>query len=430
MLITSRREHFSEVAKLALIAFPGHGVIFLINLVLARSLSVSAYEHYVIAAAVFLLILTITSQGLDKYALRMMPGKFARKQYPQAMRYLLFSISRLLVGAIIVAALTLFWAHELRDFSQEAMRAIYLSLFALPFGALTYFLCAAISATGNCVRAAAITHLIVPALALLFIGIALLSPIKATGATGIFCWLISWCAGLLLAAYWLKRAWPADSGAHDAEKQSISWQTEALPFWFYRLFMGVIAQIAIILLDWLQPSPAATGAYAAAVSTAAFATVLAAATNRVYARELSIILETGEYSTIRRLRIQRLQWMLPALGFFLVISLTFAEDILRLFHPAFVAEGATAFRILAITTSATVAMGIAPIFLKHRNQSRIIFPALVTAALVQVALLMVLVPRLEATGAAIAYAISMVGLYGYFTLVSYSQIRALRASGQ
>ncbi|WP_226705043.1 lipopolysaccharide biosynthesis protein [Microbulbifer elongatus] len=430
MLSTSKREHFSEVGKLALIAFPGHGVIFLINLVLARSLSVSAYEHYVIAAAVFLLMLAVTSQGLDKYALRMMPGKFASKQYGQAARYLRFSISRLLLGAIIVAALTVFWAHELRDFPPEAMSVIYITLLALPFGALTYFLCAAISAAGNCVRAAAVTHLIVPALSLLLICVALLSPIRATGATGVFCWLIAWCLGLALAAYWLKQAWPAASGADHTEQQNISWRAEALHFWFYRLAMSVIAQIPIILLDWLQPSAAATGAYAAAISTAAFATVLTAATNRVYARELSIIQETGEFSAVRRLRIQRLQWMLPALGIFLVVSLTYTEEILGLFHPTFVVEGTTAFRILAVTTSATVAMGIAPIFLKHRKQSRIIFPALVAAALVQVALLLVLVPRLEATGAAIAYAISMVGLYGYFTLASHWQMRALRTSSK
>ncbi|WP_160154191.1 hypothetical protein [Microbulbifer sp. ALW1] len=140
-------------------------------------------------------------------------------------------------------------------------------------------------------------------------------------------------------------------------------------------------------------------------------------------------METGEYSAIRRLRIQRLQWLLPALGLFLFVSLTFAEEILGLFHPDFVAEGATAFRILAVTTSATVAMGVAPIYLKHRKQSRIIFPALAVAAVTQVALLLMLVPRLEATGAAIAYAISMVGLYAYFTLVSYSQMRALHFSG-
>lgn len=430
MLIVSRREHFTEVGKLAAIAFAGHGIVFLINLVLARHLAVDEFENYVVAVAIFLLIVAITSQGLDKYALRIMPAKFSRQHHGHAAHYFLFSISRLIIGAIVVAALTLLWARELREFSPDALNAIYYSLLALPLGALTYYLCAVISATGDCVRAATVTYLFVPALTLAFIGIALLTSPQAKGAMGILCWLISWCFGLALATYWVKKAWPAEDGARKPEKVNFSWQREAMPFWFYRLSMVVIAQITIILLDWLQPSAAATGAYAAAMSTAGLAAVLAAATNRVYARELSIILETGDHAALRRLRVQRLQWMLPVLGLFLLVALIFTREILGLFQPDFVTEGTAAFRILAVTTSATVLMGVAPIYLKHRNQSRVIFPALALAALAQIALLIVLVPRFEATGAAIAYAISMMGLYSYFSVVGHRQVRAAESGGK
>ncbi|WOX05042.1 lipopolysaccharide biosynthesis protein [Microbulbifer pacificus] len=428
MLIASRREHFSEVGKLAAIAFTGHGVIFLINLILARNLSVDEYENYVVAVAIFLLILAITSQGLDKYAIRMMPAKFARQHHGHAAHYFVFSITRLIIGSIVVAALTLLWATELREYSPDAMKAIHYGLFALPLGALTYYLCAVISATGDCVRAAAVTYLVVPTLTLVCIGVALLTTSQKSGALGILCWLIAWCFGLMLAIYWLKKAWPSRPAARPPEKIDFSWQRDVSPFWFYRLSMGIIAQIVIILLDWLQPSSAATGAYAAALSTAGLAAVLAAATNRVYAREMSIILETGDHAALQRLRIQRLQWMLPALGLFLVIALTFTEEILGLFHPDFVTEGTPAFRILAITTSATVIMGVAPIYLKHQKQNRIIFPALALAALLQALLLLIMVPRLGATGAAVAYMISMLGLYGYFSVASHRQVRAAEAA--
>lgn len=428
MLIASRREHFSEVGKLAAIAFTGHGVIFLINLILARNLSVDEYENYVVAVAIFLLILAITSQGLDKYAIRMMPAKFARQHHGHAAHYFVFSITRLIIGSVVVAALTLLWAREMREYSPDAMKAIHYSLVALPLGALTYYLCAVISATGDCVRAAAVTYLIVPVLTLAFIGVALLTGFPQTGGMGILCWLIAWCFGLALAVYWVKKAWPASPGIQPVENADVSWQREASPFWFYRLSMGIIAQTVIILLDWLQPSSAATGAYAAAMSTAGLAAVLAAATNRVYAREMSIILETGDHAALQRLRIQRLQWMLPALGLFLIIALTFTREILGLFHPDFVSEGTPAFRILAITTCATVLMGVAPIYLKHQKQNRIIFPALALAALAQIVLLLFLVPTLEATGAAIAYMISMVGLYGYFSVVSHRLVRAAEAA--
>nr|WP_010131569.1 hypothetical protein [Microbulbifer agarilyticus] len=429
MLISSKRAHFAEVGKLALIAFLGHGTIFLINLLLARSLSIDNYESYVLAAAVFLLILALTSQGLDKYALRFIPGKFAARQYGHAYRYICFALTRLMIGSGIVALATWLWAYNLREYSQDTLTAIHYSLLALPFGVATYFLCAAISATGHWVQAAAVTHLVVPLITLLLIICVLLSPVYPTGASGIACWLAAWCIGLMLSALWLRRAWPLEATRNTQRVMTDCWRRDTLPFWLYRLAMSVIAHIAIILLDWLQPSAAVTGAYAAAIATAALATILAAATNRLYARELSIILEQKKYAAIGRLLRQRLYWLVPALSLYLALSLTFAEEILGLFRPSFATEGATAFRILAFATSASVAMGVSPILLKHTRQSRRIFPAMPAAAVGQVLLLLILVPRLGATGAAIAYAISIIGLYGYFTLASVGQIRTLRATG-
>ncbi|MFD1218424.1 lipopolysaccharide biosynthesis protein [Microbulbifer celer] len=439
----SRKAHFKEIRKIVAIAIIGQSIVFSINLILARNLAVTAYEDYVVAAALFLFLQAIAAQGVDKYTLRFLPAKFEKRQWDRSSDFMRFALSRLAGGSILVALLALFWAHEIRDFSPQTLRAVHLSLLALPVGVLTYYQCAVLSATGDCVRAAAVTLLIVPALALLLIALLIISPADLSGAKGIACWAIAWCIGFFLSASRVRKAWPHPKGkataassafessvyesdgyeSNSSELSTISWRMETLPFWLYRLSMGVIAQVAVLVLDWLQPSAAAVGAYAAAMSTATLASVLAVSTNRIYARELSVLMEMGDYQALNRLRIQRLQWLLPVLVGFVLLTMLFTEKILALFHPEFVAEGSTSFRLLVITSSTTVLLATAPIYLKYRRQYRVVFSTVTASAVLQITLLVMLVPRLEATGAAIAYTVSMLGLYGVYAIVALRQLR-------
>jgi hypothetical protein len=57
---------------------------------------------------------------------------------------------------------------------------------------------------------------------------------------------------------------------------------------------------------------AAVGAFAAAMGMAGPVAVLATATNRAYARRLSILLERRDFATVLDLRNERLRWLRPA----------------------------------------------------------------------------------------------------------------------
>jgi O-antigen/teichoic acid export membrane protein len=50
----------------------------------------------------------------------------------------------------------------------------------------------------------------------------------------------------------------------------------------------------------------------------------------------------------------------------------------------------------------------------------------VSAAIVQIVLLVALVPRFGADGAAVAYAVSMIGMYGSFALMARRDLARLR----
>src|SRR5688572_26965717 len=67
------------------------------------------------------------------------------------------------------------------------------------------------------------------------------------------------------------------------------------------------------------------------LASTAPAVVLVTATNRVYARRLSVLLETGDAAGIVALQRARLGWVVPAAGVFLLVAMVLAERILGLF---------------------------------------------------------------------------------------------------
>ena len=178
----------------------------------------------------------------------------------------------------------------------------------------------------------------------------------------------------------------------------------------------------MIFIDRLHPSSVAVGAYVAAASTVNLALVLATTTNRFYSRRLSILLEQRDFAGILKLRKERLRWLLPSMLLFLVIIFGFGRYILGFFRPEFVAEGIAALQILAITTTIGVLFSLGPTYLKYMGHNRAIFTTMLGAVIFQIIMLFVLVPRFAATGGALAYALSMGGMYLIFARMAHNEL--------
>jgi O-antigen/teichoic acid export membrane protein len=221
---------------------------------------------------------------------------------------------------------------------------------------------------------------------------------------------------------------PAVWGAA-VQEEARSWHREAFPFLAYSLSLSFVAQAGVIALDRLQPSAVAVGAYAAAAGTANLVVVLATATNRFYSPRLSILLERRDFTAILRLRRERLGWMFPAVALFLAAVFGFGREILALFRPEFVDEGLAALRILATAAAFSVLFALAPTYLKYVQRNRLVLRTASGAAAAQVVLLVLLVPRFGASGAAIAYAACMCGMYGVFWRVAVREVVRLRVGG-
>jgi O-antigen/teichoic acid export membrane protein len=73
---------------------------------------------------------------------------------------------------------------------------------------------------------------------------------------------------------------------------------------------------------------------------------------------------------------------------------------------------------------------LAPTYLKYAGNNRAMLRIVVGAAALQVILLAILVPRFAATGAALAYALSMSGMYLVFSRMAYRELVMLKSGAE
>jgi len=139
------------------------------------------------------------------------------------------------------------------------------------------------------------------------------------------------------------------------------------------------------------------------------------------------LLEQKNYSGVLDLRRERQRWLLPAIAVFLATVFCFGSEILGFFRPEFVVEGLTALKILAVSTAISVLFELAPTYLKYMGRRRTTRIMVIAAAFVQIVLLIILVPRFAATGAAIAYAVSMSGMYIVSSWLARRELIALQS---
>ena len=391
---------------------------FAVTLLAARLLGVRGFEAYAVASALFVVLATMAPLGSEKHALRHLPLLLQGGLLGRARGLLRFGAARTLRVAAMAALLTAGWALAALP-ATEMRTAILVTCLSLPAGALCHYAVEVLTAANRPGLAMLLFRLLVPAAALLLLGVVLLSGHQLSGPLVVGAWGLGWLLALAALATVFRRAVPPMLWQTPSEQDRPRWRAETRPFLVYRLSMSVLAQAPLLMLGLFGAPDAASGgeigAYAAAASTAAMITVLATATNRAYGRELGLLIGAGDGPGIARIRQARLRWMLPAVlglgGFFML----FAGPILSLFQPAFAATGAWPLRLLVMANALSVLLALAPTILKYRAQTSATYAIVAGAAVLELLLLALLVPRFGATGAALAYLTATAGLYGAFT---------------
>ena len=413
-----------------MLAVSGQSVIYFLTIVLARQLGVEGFEAYAVASAAFTLMVMYAPRGTEKYALRSLPALFEREDWAHAGGFLRFGLRRTLGTSLLVGSVVYLWVHFYSNYPPLTKLAIGVSCLSLPTGALVHYYVEVLSANGRDILATAIFRVAVPITTLVLVGLLLYGPIEVSGAMAVGCWGVAWTLALAVVVSQVRRVTPTQVWTAKRIEERSTWTREARPFLIYRISLALLAQVGVITLDRLHPSAAAVGAYVAAMSTASIALVLTTSTNRFYSRQLSILLEKQNYAGVLELRRDRLRWLVPVMAIFLATIFFFGREILGFFRPEFVNEGLTALHLIAVTTAISILFSLAPTYLKYTRRNRAMLRIVAGAAAIQMILLVLLVPYFAATGAALAYSVSMCGMYLVSSRIAHREFAILRSSGE
>ncbi len=380
-----------------LVALAGHVIVVGLSILLARRLSPSEFEAYAVAAAAFVVMVAAAPLGADKLALRVLPPLVADGRVAEFRVYIGFATRRCLIGSATAVAICLA-AVMLFNVSGPTQKALLMSCLALPAAALAHLALETMTAAGRPAAGLVIVRVTVPSTV-----IVLASALGAdvdTGAAAIGAWGCGWCLALGLA-WW---ASPPDTPAvFPPGAPNASWQALSAPLWLHRLAIGAIAPAGILALEISGVPPVEVGAYAAAMSLIGFSTVLATATNRVYAERMSRAIASGDRLEIHRLRRHHVMWLTPLIATFVALTFLFTDTLLGLYRPEFVAVGRTALRLLALAAAVSILMAPAATLLKLVGSTPSLLRSTGVAALAHVVLLFGFVPSLGITGAAASY---------------------------
>ncbi len=417
--------HFGRAAKLAGLAIFGQGTAYLLSILLARRLGVDGFEAYAVGSSAFMLMAMVAPRGVEKYTLRLLPVLYERHDWGRARGLVGFGWRRTLRTSLLLAVAVGLWTWLDRGTSGPVRLAVAVSCFSIPMGALVHYAVEVLSANGQEVRATGIFRVAVPSTALVLVISLGALPSQLSGAMAVGCWGVAWALALTLMVREIRRSTPAAARGAESRRDDGVWGAEARPFRIYRISLAMLSQAGVIALDRLHPSSAEVGTYAAAMATANLALVLATSTNRFYSRRLSILLERRDFAGVLQLRRERLTWILPAVAIFLAGVFAFGRGALTLFRPEFAEQGAPVLVLLSVATATTILFSLAPTYLKYMRHNRSTLGIVASAAAAQLLMLVWLVPRFGAVGAATAYAVSMCGMYGIFARMAHRELLQL-----
>ncbi|MCX7304012.1 MAG: polysaccharide biosynthesis C-terminal domain-containing protein [Hyphomicrobiales bacterium] len=420
----------NQVVRIALVALAGHGIAVVLSILLARHIAVNEFEAYVVAASAFIVMVAIAPLGIDKYAVRLLPALAVRSDFAGVSGFLRFGVRRVLMSAVttaVIVGVIVWFAPRVSPATRAALLA---SCASLPAGALAYYGVGVLTAFGREVKAMAVLRLIVPSISLAVVWLLIILPFETSGAMAIAAWGIAWIVALAVLVVEMRRVLPGTSRLAEPHEDAAVWSAGASSFLVYRGSGAMLGQVSIILLDALHSSASAVGAYGASLAITAPAILAVTATNRAYARPLSIILETKDVKALQELRKGRLRWLIPTIAAFLTLAMIVAPSLMGLFGPAYVEEGVMPLRILAVAAALTMTLSLAPTYVKYTRDRRVALTVVAIAAALQLVLLLVLVPSFGAAGAALAYAASIVTMYGIYTVIAWRDLSRLRQRGQ
>jgi O-antigen/teichoic acid export membrane protein len=391
---------------------------FVLGVVVTRGLEASGAGVFFEAIALFTILATVAQLGANAGLVRMLPRYLALDRGADLRGCIRVALSPVVVAGSMLAGLLFGLAPQLADLLSRGIDSSSLSVSLralapfLPLAAATTVALAGTRALGS----------MVPYVAIESIGKAAIRPVLVVivlaGGLGSLAVALAWAlpilAGLVGAVLWLvvllRRA---EQGQAHSTRAATATRNLAADFWRFAAFRGVAAILQILIL-WLGilfvgalASSREAGIYGAASRYVTVGGFVLQAVLLVIGPQISGLLARGSLERAANVYQASTVW-LTALSFPLYLSLAvFAPLALSIFGPEF-ESGTVALVILSLAMLVNMATGPVSVVLLMAGKSSWNLANNAAAVAVNIVLNVLLIPGFGITGAAVAWAASIV----------------------
>ncbi|MDP8911931.1 MAG: polysaccharide biosynthesis C-terminal domain-containing protein, partial [Actinomycetota bacterium] len=393
---------------------------FAFSVVIARGLGAHGAGVFVTSAALFVIALSAAQLGAPSAVVRMLARFVALDRARDIRPLLAIALAPPLVVSVALAVGVFVFApelaHGLLDDGEANDAVPYLRAFAvfLPLFVAYETVISATRGLGTMLPVVAIGQLgIAPARPLLSLGVFALG---LGGVVLVVAWSVPVVIGLVVAVWVLARLIRRAESGSEVERDPDGGEGRApalaSEFWRFTLPLGAATILQIVLL-WLDTvllaalaSPREAGIYKTAASFVTQGTFAQQAIILVIGPLLSALLARAEYGRAQAVY-RTATWWITALAWPMYITLAvFAPLLMTLFGPEFVA-GSEPLRILSITMLVAMATGpvTAALVMSGRSSWNLFNTVLAVGS--NVILNLMLIPPFGMTGAALAWAVSI-----------------------
>lgn len=410
---------------LCLLALINFVLFYAIGVLLARVLGVSGYKAYSVAIATVTLLASFSTLGLEKYAQRALSAYAEVGDWSHDRGFRLFGRYVVLATALVtLSSYGLFLLGRWIVVQQAPSWTTLTGVLFLPAVVLALFVLELLTVSGQVVQGTFVYRVVLPLCVVLALASIKLSSYELTATNSVAIYGLAWVVCFLVLLWLARRSAHPEIRSAKPSIEPRTWLRKSLPFLIHSVMMTQFASLGIVGLELLGSEEQEVAVLAAAMQTGGFVILLATATNRLYGPLVSRLIEHRDYPGMLALIKERHSWVIPATLVYIVAIVVFGSRFLRLFGPEFEA-GYPALCIIAVGSSISVWFSMAPNYLKFVDRNRQVLGITAAAGLLNVVLLVVFGPRWGATGAALAYSISLIVMASVFFALGLRTARQL-----
>lgn len=411
--VIDQRQVIASTAGSAAIAGIGNLIFaalrYITNVAMTNMVSASIYGIYSTAYTSALMVGSIATLGLDCTILRFLSIYRAKNEHSLAAGLIRFVIGMTLISGLLSGLLFFLSstaiAHLLyhRDVYIVPLKEVTL---LVPLIALQLILANGLQALKVIRYKVLVDRLIQPILCLVLIGVFHLFGLQLEGL--ILATICSFLASVITGQLILRKT--SKQLIHNALPQFEPkvWMHFSLPMSFYTFIQTVLNSTDVLFLTAFATT-AQVGLYAAADRTSAFVIMPILALNTIFSPMIAEYYVRAEYDQLASVARLVTKWSFSlSLPVFLCFCI-FHDAILSIFSRGYT-QASIALIILSFGNLVNAGTGATGSLLTMAGHTRVILANTVTTIIVNIGLALILVPRLNIVGAAIAAALAVIML--------------------